>query len=75
MRNRVLTVLILVLVASSANAQSPKYENPDSAVSLLSSYYDAVNRKDYRGHSVIGRRLPKATKTVPEVIRTLKKCG
>lgn len=33
---------------SRADAQASRYENFDSAVNLLASYYDAVNRREYR---------------------------
>lgn len=40
--------LILVFFVFGVNAQTAKYENFDSATSLLASYYDAINQKDYR---------------------------
>lgn len=48
MKTKFIAILMLVFVVSCVNAQSPKYENFDSPVSLLSSYYDAVNQKDFR---------------------------
>ena len=47
MRNKILTTIILILTATFVNAQSDKYENFDSALNTLSSYYNAINGKDY----------------------------
>jgi hypothetical protein len=33
---------------STPRATAPEYENLDSAVELLASYYDAINRREYR---------------------------
>ena len=48
MKTKFLTLFLMAFIVSCANAQPPKYENFNSPVSLLSSYYDAVNQKDYR---------------------------
>lgn len=42
-----ITFLLLILTVTFLNAQSAKYENLDSAVNTLSSYYNAINGKDY----------------------------
>ncbi len=48
MKIKFVIILLFTFFVSGSNAQSPKYENFDSATALLSSYYDAINRKDYR---------------------------
>ncbi len=48
MKQRLLIILTMIFTAVFANAQTEKYENLDSAVNTLSSYYNAVNGKDYR---------------------------
>ena len=47
MRNKVLTILLMIITVTFVNAQSSKYENFDSAVNALSSYYNAINSRDY----------------------------
>jgi hypothetical protein len=48
MKTTILAILMLAFFVSGINSQQPKYENSDSATGLLTSYYDAINRKDYR---------------------------
>lgn len=48
MKNKILTFLMVLIAATFVNAQSNKYEDLDSAVNTLSSYYNAINGRDYR---------------------------
>lgn len=48
MKNKIIALITLIFTIYSVNAQPLKFENSDSAVNLLSSYYNAINQKDYQ---------------------------